>query len=450
MFDTESLTLDPNTPLGPISIDSRALKPDDTFWAVQGTRDGHEFVFDAFAKGAKLAVVNRAWWERNSADVRKYPMVVVGDTRATLSEAGKAWRERFTFPVIGITGTNGKTSTKDLILKLLSLRFTPGGTKGNLNNDLGVPLTLLDIPLDCDIAVIEMGANHLGEISQLCKVSQPTHGLVTSIGKAHLEGFGSLEALAHTKGELYDAVADSGVAFVPTDDELCRREAELNPQKIGYGFQPRPNEWTGEFHQGKGLHFDEQGRALFRFDDVEIRLGLPGRPAAIAALSALTVASHFWISPKACQAEIESWTGLRGRVDIFTAGGVTIMDDSYNANPPSMIAALETLSHLQGKRRVAVLGDMNELGEYAEEEHRKLGEAVSGFKIDQAIFVGPVSKIAAQAASKGGVSTAHFANYELLEPHLKHLIQNGDVVLVKASRGMKLERVVDYLKAART
>lgn len=448
MLDTEPLTLDSNAPLGPISIDSRSLTSGDTFWALQGARDGHEFVFDAFTKGAKLAVVNRAWWERNLTEARKHPMVVVPDTRAALTEAGKVWRERFTFPVIGITGTNGKTSTKDLILKLLSLRFTPGGTKGNLNNDLGVPLTLLDIPLDCDIAVIEMGANHPGEIGQLCKVSQPTHGLVTSIGKAHLEGFGSLEALAHTKGELYDAVAENGVAFVPTDDELCRQEAERNLRKIGFGFQPHPDRWNGELHCGEGLHFDEQGRARFRFDGVEIKLGLPGRPAALAALAALTVASHFWISPKACQAAIESWMGVHGRADIFTAGGITIMDDSYNANPPSMVAALETLSHLKGDRRIAVLGDMNELGSYAEEEHRKLGAAAGEFKFDQTVFVGPLSRSAADEAARSCSGVTYFASYELLEPHLKDIVKGGDVVLIKASRGMKLERVVDYLKSA--
>lgn len=438
--------LDPKTLLGPISIDSRSLKPGETFWALRGTRDGHEFVLDAFAKGAKLEIVNRDWWELNQSRVQGHPVIHVTDTRAALTQAGRMWRKRFSFPVIGITGTNGKTSTKDLMLRLLVLRYKTAGTKGNLNNELGVPLTLLDIPADRDMAVVEMGANHAGEIRQLCEISRPTHGLVTSIGKAHLDGFGNLATLAHAKGELYDAVAEDGVAFVPTDDELCRSEAAGNRRKIGYGFLPRPKGWSDEFHGGENLRYDDRGCASFQFDGTDIALSIPGKPPAISAIAALTVGNHFGITAEEARHAVRTWPGMHGRMNIFTVGGVTVMDDSYNANPPSMEAALETLSYLRGKRRIAILGDMNELGEFAEDEHRKLGETVAQSKVDQAIFLGPLSKHAAESASRSGVKTVYFADCDSLEPELSKLIREGDVVLIKGSRGMKLERVAEHLK----
>ena len=436
--------IDPATPLGPLSIDTRTIQQGDTFWALTGERDGHEFVVTAFEKGAKLAVVNHAWAQRQS-DSAKLPLLQTKDTRIALTQAGSAWRAEWTFPVLGITGTNGKTSTKDLILRLLSLRYRAAGTRGNLNNELGVPLTLLETARDSELAVIEMGASHAGEIGELCNVCRPTHGLVTSIGKAHLEGFGTLDTVAKTKGELYEAVAHDGVAFVPTDDELCRREAEQNRQRIGYGFQAPPQTWPAEFHGGEELHYDKQGCAQFRFEGAAIALSVPGKPAAIAALAALTVARHFGIPLHECGAAIAAWEGVQGRVRILQVGGKTIIDDSYNANPASMLAALETLKVLPGAKKIAILGDMNELGDYAEDEHRELGRSLAQFEFDRVVFVGPLSKFAADAATAARAKNSYFADYAELEPHLAEIVKAGDVILVKASRGIKLERAIQHI-----
>ena len=187
------------TELGPISIDTRTLARGDTFWALKGERDGHDFVTDAFAKGAKAAVVNQSWLNVARAPAIREKLITVADTKFALTEAGRAWRAALNCPVIGITGTNGKTSTKDLILKLLSLRYAATGTQGNLNNEIGVPLTLLAVPGESQVLVVEMGASHVGEVADLCRISRPTHGLVTSIGKAHLAGFGDLEGVVKTK-----------------------------------------------------------------------------------------------------------------------------------------------------------------------------------------------------------------------------------------------------------
>ena len=437
--------LDPETLLGPISIDTRSLHKGDTFWALSGARDGHDFVEAAFDKGAKLAVVNEDWWRDRAMRHTNRPAICVKDTRTALTRLGMAWRLRWTNSVVGITGTNGKTSTKDLMLILLALKFRTAGTTGNLNNELGVPLTMLSIGSDTEIAVVEMGASHPGEIGTLCKICLPTHGLVTSIGKAHLEGFGSTQAIAQTKGELYEAVADNGVAFVPTDDELCRIEAQDNRTKIGFGFQARPLSWSAEFHQATDLRYDDQGCAAFSFEGTEIRLSIPGKPAAMTALAALTTADHFGIPPQSCREPMRSWKGVHARVDVLRVGGVTIIDDSYNANPSSMLTALETLSLLPGRRHIAILGDMNELGEFADAEHRQLGSAMSQYPLVRVVFVGSLSKLAADSATASGVSCSHFATFEELAPEILGLVKSGDVILVKGSRGGRLERVVQLL-----
>ena len=438
--------IDPATLVGPISIDTRTIQRGDTFWALTGTRDGHKFVREAFAKGAKLAVVSQKWWEQNRSTWPNLPVIRVPDTRSALTMAGSVWRNKLNYPLLGITGSNGKTSSKDLILRVLSTKLRAAGTRGNLNNELGVPLTMLEFSTDHQIAVVEMGASHPGEIADLCAVCRPTHGLVTSIGKAHLEGFGSVDVVAKTKGALYEAVADHGVAFVPTDDELCRNEAEQCKNKIGYGFQPAPPDWSATFHAGKNLRFDENGSARFEFKGSQIGLSVPGKPAAIAALAALSVADHFGIGAGECKAAIRLWQGVHGRAEILHSGGLTIIDDSYNANPPSMLSALETLTAIPGKRHIAILGDMNELGGSAEDEHRKLGSAIRDYRVDHAVFVGTLAEVTAQAARQVKVPTSYYRDYENLQPHLKEIVTPGDVVLVKASRGSKLERVVEQLK----
>ena len=240
--------LDPNTELGPLSIDTRTLHRGDVFWALKAQRDGHDFVGDAFARGAKAAVVCETWKTSAGAAAIRERLIGVQDTYRDLQPAARAWRENLSFPVIGVTGTNGKTSTKDLIRRVLSLSAPAAGTEDNLNNEIGVPLTVLSIRQDSGFAVFEMGASHSGDIRLLCNICRPTHGLVTSIAKAHLEGFGDVATVASTKGELYDFVADNGVAFVPTDDERCRTVSAACRRRIGYGFRAPAEGWDAEFH----------------------------------------------------------------------------------------------------------------------------------------------------------------------------------------------------------
>ncbi len=440
-----ALSLD--QPLTAISIDSRTLQAGDTFWAIKSTRDGHDFVSDAFSRGAKAAVVNLAWLRSGAAATFHDRLIGVADTMRALTLAAEAWRRTLFFPMIGITGTNGKTSTKDLLLQILSTKLKAIGTPGNFNNELGVPLTLLAIPQDSDVAVMEMGASHPGEIADLCQICKPTHGLVTSISLAHLAGFATLREVARTKGALYDYVAETGVAFVPTDDALCREVSALNRDKVGYGFGEKPLDWNGEHHHGMNLTFDTAACAHFEFHETSIVLAAPGRPAAVSALAALSVAQNFGIDAEESRKAIRKWQGVGGRATIQQLGMITVMDDSYNANPTSMRAALETLSFLPGKRHVAILGDMNELGSDAEKEHRTLGHDLKQFGSSAGIFIGEFAPVAAAEAEAQGVEARAFLNYEECEAELPSLIRDGDAVLVKGSRSMRLERAVQMLKS---
>jgi UDP-N-acetylmuramoyl-tripeptide--D-alanyl-D-alanine ligase len=437
--------LDPETDLAPLSIDTRTLKPGSVFWALKAHGDGHEFVGDAFARGAKAAVVHETW-KASAAAVIRERLIGVQDTGRDLKQAARAWRESFTFPVIGVTGTNGKTSTKDLIRRALSVSASAAGTEGNLNNEIGVPLTLLGTRMDSGFAVIEMGASHRGDIRVLCDICRPTHGLVTSIAKAHLEGFGNIETVARTKGELYDFVADNGVAFVPTDDERCRTVSAACRRRIGYGFHPPAAGWGAEFHGASNVTFDARGCARFDFETVPVRLSVPGRPAALAALAALTVARHFGIPPSDCADAIGQWKGISGRASVESVGNILLLDDSYNANPDSMRAALETLSLVSAKRKVAVLGDMNELGATAEDEHRGLARQLPKYGIALVLFVGRYAALFTAAAQESGVESRAFADCEDVAGSLNSLLRPGDAVLVKASRAVHLERVVEQLK----
>jgi len=445
-LDVKAPDISPDALLNPISIDTRTLEPGDIFWALNSSRDGHHFVEDAFRRGARAAIVSSEWKRTQAAKSFAGRLIGVGDTTEALSKAARAWRESCSFPVIGITGSNGKTSTKDLVIRLLSIRYRTGGTRGNLNNQLGIPLTLLALTRDLEVAVLEMGASFPGEIGMLCELCQPSQGLVTSISGAHLEGFGDLKTVAETKGQLYDFVAETGTAYVPTDDELCAWQSAECRTKVGYAFRSPPASWSGKFFGGSSMKFDAMGRSQFIFQNQIISAATPGRAAALCALAGLAVAQEFNLPLTQCAEVIASHAGTRGRLDIIRTGEIIVLDDTYNANPASMRAALDTLALLQARRRIAILGDMCELGEFAEEEHRRLGDAVVNARISTVIFVGELSYLAAQQARESGAAVHWFRDSGDCVSALSKLIISGDAVLVKASRALALEHVVEKLK----
>ncbi|MBU1637133.1 UDP-N-acetylmuramoyl-tripeptide--D-alanyl-D-alanine ligase [bacterium] len=435
-----------DVPIYNISIDSRTLKAGDLFWAIESKRDGHEFVADAFAKGASFAVVSKVWGQTETARGYRDRLIQVENTLEVLTAAAKSWRTKLDFPVIAITGSNGKTTTKDILIHLLKSRYKVTGTAGNLNNELGVPLTLLRIATDDEIAVIEMGAAKAGDIAHLCEITEPTHGLITSIGMAHMAGFKSLEGVAKTKGELFDYLEMRGTGFVPVDDPLCLEKSKILKKKTGFGFGEAPATWFNGYLRGTDYRINNSGCAEFIAENHPVRLTVPGKPIAQAALAAITIAKHFNVDIEESVSRLNSVTLTDGRASIFRIGNMTILDDSYNANPVSAQAALETLASMPGDSKTVILGDMNELGEYEEQAHRDLGKRLKQLSIHKAVFVGPLARFAADESRKLGINTLYYFSYEELEPILLNLIQDTEVLLIKASRTIGLERVVVQLK----
>ena len=439
-------TADLNQPIHSISIDSRLLQTGDLFWAIKANRDGHEFVGNAFSKGASFAVVSKEWGQTDTAARFHHKLIQVDDTFDALTLAASAWRQKLQIPIIAITGSNGKTSTKDILVHLLRSKYKTMGTSGNRNNELGLPLSLLSISRDDKIAVIEMGAAKQGDIAYLCKIAEPTHGLLTSISIAHLAGFKTIEGVAKTKGELYDYLSDNGFGFVPVEDPRCVKQAEVLSQKRGFGFSNPPDNWTDPYLQAADYRVNENGCGSFTLHGKTVLLPYPGKPVAQAALAAMTIADHFNVSLEESIHRISAVSLTSGRMSLIHIGKITVLDDSYNANPSSMQAALETLKLMPGQNKSVIFGDMNELGDYTEAAHKELGRQVADLNPVVALFVGPLSRSAEVEARALGANSAHFESLEELEPKLHLLLTNTDVLLIKASRNIGLDRIPTLLK----
>jgi len=422
-----------------ICFDSRKLTPGDTFWALRGARDGHEFVETVLKSGAAAAVVNRSFQISDAAFRTK--LISVDDTMFALSAAASAWRNSVKARVIGLTGSVGKTTTKDYVRAAFNRTCLVNATEGNFNNELGVPLTILRTPLETEVLICEMGAARKGDINHLCKIADPQWGLVTAITEAHIESFGSIDGVMQTKGELFDYVAGRGIAFVPIEDKRCIKASSSCKTRVGYGFQKPTADWESVYVHGERLGFDEEARARFEVHGAKIELSVPGRPAAQAALAAMTIALQHGILPQQAAQAVSLAQPTKGRATVRKVGTVTLIDDSYNASPASMRSALETLSLRQGPRKIAILGDMLELGEVTDSAHRDIVGELDRAGVSLAVLIGPnFSHVASAASTQAQLRT--YSSVEQALPTLQQLIHANDLVLVKASRGMALDRIV--------
>lgn len=416
------------------STDTRTLEKGDIFLALTGENfDGNRFVEEAFAKGAAAAVTKAA------SDAG--PCVIVDDPLQALQRFAQCHREHFEIPVIAITGTCGKTSSKDLVAAVLETRYKVVKTKGNLNNEIGLPLSLLEIDAGTEAAVIEMGANHRGDIAQLCGIAKPTEAAITMIAEAHLEGFGTLEDVAEAKGEIADGLPDSGLFYVNLDDPRCVRIAEnFSGRTVSFG--------TAGDVALESCVFNEAGEMDLRVRPVgELVLPLHARAHAANVLLAIAVGlQHDVVSfegplRRAC---LEST-----RFKVLTIGPLEIIDDSYNSNPPSVRAALEALRDRPvAGARMAALGDMLELGKYADELHEAVGAFAGACGVERLFVRGDH----AQATLKGARATG-VAKVQVIDTHedmaevIAHCAGPGDTLLVKGSRGMTMEKVIESLRS---
>ena len=420
-----------------LSTDSRSLEPDSLFVALRGPRfNGEDYLEQARERGAVAALVSR------ECPPARLPLLAVDDTRLALGRLASHWRGRFSIPLVGITGSNGKTTVKEMAAAILGRRGPALVTRGNLNNDIGVPLTLARLGLEHGTAVIEMGANHPGEIAYLTDLARPTVGLVNNAGPAHLEGFGSLSGVAQAKGELFQHLAADAVAIINAEDRfapLWREMAGDRPQ-LSFGIEGRADvraAWRGDGH-GSDLEMQTpQG-------ELSLRLPLPGRHNVMNALAAAAASLAAGASLDEVRAGLEGLPPVRGRLQrIALADGAQLIDDTYNANPASLRAGLEVLAQAPAPRWL-VLGDMGELGPQARTLHEQMGKFARESGLERLFALGPMA--AAAAAAFGGEAEA-CASMDELVAALERNWCAGVQVLVKGSRSMGMEAVVQALQA---
>jgi UDP-N-acetylmuramoyl-tripeptide--D-alanyl-D-alanine ligase len=428
-----------------ISTDTRSLKSGDLFFALKGENfDGHAFVESAFEKGASVAVVEGSF-ER--ARYISGPLLVVENATRALGELAHLYRQRFSIPIIAIGGSNGKTTTKDMIADVLKTSYNVLSTSGNHNNHIGVPLTLFHLEKKHDVAVVEVGTNHPGEIEYLVSLLNPTDGLITNIGHEHLEFFKSLDGVAEEEGKLFQQLKlrKRSRLFVNADDARVKAMAGRARNRWTFGFAVRAVDVAGRV-----TGVDKRGSARLEFRSknmkrsVSVQLQVPGRHNAANALAAAAVGLAFDVPPTRIRKALEDFCPPDKRMEALSVGGVTIYNDTYNANPDSMVAALQTLAaaRVTGKR-IAVLADMRELGESGPEEHARVGREATKLRLGYLLTFGELAKHIHDAA---GVSAAiHYDQKNVLAEYLAELVAPGDAVLVKGSRGMKMEDVVTFL-----
>jgi len=423
-----------------VTTDSRAVVPGQLFVALAGDRfDGHDYLDQVAAAGAAAAIVSTP---RPAA----LPQLVVADPLLALGELGRAHRDRFDIPVVGLTGSNGKTTTKEMIAAVLAPLGPIHRTHGNLNNAIGVPLTLLGMESEHRVAVIEMGMSHEGEIRALAAMARPTVAVITNAGRAHLEGLGSREAVARAKSEISERLTAADTLIYFGDDSLLR---EMNKQRaahvVTFGLGSTPNLTASNILE-KGLsgsEFDAEGFG-------RVQLSIPGRHNVLNALAALAVSRVLGVAPADAVAALARVRPFSGRMEVRRFGAITVIDDSYNANPDSMRAALDLLRETpQAGRRVAVLGEMLELGQAAVPMHREVGAAASF--VDRLFLIGPSAGEVARAARGAGLAPDRIREFPDLIDLLAGVppaLADGDLVLVKGSRGMALDRLVSAIESA--
>lgn len=424
-----------------VSIDSRTTLPGDLFWALRGERhDAHDFLCDARERGAVACVIT----ESRAAEAAG-PTVIVPDTLRSLAEFACWHRRRQEALVIGVTGSVGKTTTREMIHAVLSAQFRGVRSARNFNNQVGLPLSLLEIERAHEFAVLEMGASGLGEIQRLAEIASPEVGVLTAIGLAHLTGFGSLEAIMQAKGELLECLPPSGFAVLNGDDPRVR-------QMAGRAFCPVLFVGEGEDNTVRASEVRVGRNSLsFSVDRHRYELAVAGRHHLTSALCAIAIGREVGMRPATMALGLTGFRPVPGRCSLEEIGPWTVIDDSYNANPDSMLAACRLLRDLElaGGKRLLVVGDMLELGDKAAESHRQLGRTVAEWAIDRLLAHGPQSANVICGASSAGMNAYRLADCADLQSLLLVLdcwLEPGDAVLVKGSRGMRMERVVEWLR----
>lgn len=419
-----------------ISTDSRNINAGSLFFALTGENfNGNKFADQALNQGAAFAIIDEPAFQKDDRHL------LVDDVLTSLQELAKHHREQLNIPIIGITGTNGKTTTKELLYAVLSQKFTTYATKGNLNNHIGVPLSILEINRETELAVIEMGANHPKEIEFLCTLAQPTHGLITNVGKAHLEGFGGFDGVKKSKAELYDYLAkNDGTLFLQSDNSDLVEMANQHSFKeiVTYGFFEENNLFGAVSKREPTLTINWTKKNVTNLIETQVT----GAYNLENILAAIAVGDYFGISPKALNQGIKNYSPKNNRSQLFKTKHNTIICDFYNANVSSVEAALENFTSLKGtSSKVLILGDMFELGDASEEEHRNIVNKAMFVRADFCVFVGE----AFYKQRKHVEGVLFFEHTKDLLAYLEKKPFQNALILLKASRGMAFENLLPAL-----
>ena len=434
-----------------ISIDSRKIQPGELFWAIKGDHfNGNDFIPEVLKKGAAGLVTDKGLSVCKGSE--NIPLIKVTSSLNALQRLATYNRRKHPVPLVAITGSNGKTTTKEIMASILESKYEVLKNEGNLNNLIGVPLTLLRLHTDHEVAVIEMGMNKAGEIRELAAMARPNLGIITNIGEAHLEGLGTIENIKRAKGELIEALSDEDQIVLNADDDAVMEfQAYAKGKVTTFGIENDATIMAGEveIEWGKGTLFILYAGG----SSIPVLFPIYGIHQLYNALAASAAAYALGFSLQEIREGLEAYEGYSGRMEVIHIQGVAVINDSYNANPPSVRYAIETMKKLAEGRTIAVLGDMLELGAYEEKIHSDLGRFAHEKGLDCIVTVGTRAKQIASGAIENGMelnrvlsfdSTMDAANY------LKGEISEGDWILVKGSRGMKMETIasqlIDYLK----
>ena len=429
-------------------IDSRRIKKSEIFFAINGdSTDGHNYLKDVFKKGIKLAVVDKKWFLKNKNNFKKNSFIVVTDTILSLGALAKNHLEKFSIPVLCIGGSNGKTTTKDLAACVLSQKYNVLKTEGNFNNHIGLPLTLLRLNKTHNFAVLEVGCNHFGEIKYLCEIAQPHYGLITNIGREHLEFFKTVNGVAKAEFELFDYLKkNEGICFCNTDDSYIKKYSLKikRDKKITYSYS-NTADVKGNFLKFN-KNFEPVMNVKYGNNSFDVTVSTFGKHSVANGLAAVSAGLCFGVSP----AKIKKALGVfkptsSKRMEVIKKKGIIIINDTYNSNSDSVKMGLETLSEYQTKgNKYAVLSDMLELGNASKKEHSYVGEIAGNLKLQNLFTTGKESSHTFKSAKKVANNLFFETKSDLIN-HMKKVIRKNDVIYVKGSRGMKMEEVVQNL-----
>lgn len=416
-----------------VFIDSRKPLKNGLFVPIIGEKfNGNSYIIDAFEGGAKASLIQKEYYEQNKSKFDGLDIYIVEDTLEALQYLAREYGESLNIPVVAVTGSNGKTTTKNMMKAVSEQRFKTYATLGNFNNEIGLPLSVLNVPKDTQVMILEMGMSAPGEISKLVHIAKPSIAIITNIAESHMEYFKDKEELMHAKMEISETLGSKDALILNGEDEyLSRIESDDFPIYFSTDVK------ISDLSSNNGFYG-------FTYAGENIYLATPGLHNVKNALLVIKAGELLGLTPQEIKVGLESYKGESMRLERFDVHGLTIINDSYNSSPTSLKASMRTLLEMPGTRHICILGDMYELGKHSKEWHRQIGETKEAREMDMIFTIGEDSEFIGQ--SSGLKSVQHFKRLNKLNQELLDTLKPGDVILVKASRGMELDRVVNFLK----